>query len=193
MDLIQREYMQNQQLKSIIFRVVNCVLIFLTFFSWLMITSLNWNVPEYIRTLWIKERDIYDPVISDLFIMSMQYILNIFVPYFTLFLISVIGFFFINAWKGKIKYLEELLMKITFYSVILTSIIYIIVLNTPLPPPQELPLLFYGYIRNREVMQFYFTLLSVIGVILIIIAIIGLHIMSEFNKKREIELLILKI
>ena len=83
-------------------------------------------------------------------------------------------------------------MKLTSYSIILSSFIFIVVFNIPLPPPQGTLILHIPFETNRGVIQFYFTWVTVIGVILIIISLIGLHLLYEFSKKREIEHLIVK-
>jgi hypothetical protein len=161
------------------------MLIVLMLISWLMIANLYWNAPEYVRTLWVIDLPHFVEVMPQLIIECTGYILIIFTPFFALFITSAAVFFFINTRKGKIKYLEEILMKFIFYSIIISSFIFIAVFNIPLPPPQPSLILFFTYKSNKGLIQYYINWLSMIGVILISISIIGLHLMGNFNKKKR--------
>ncbi|MFW9971699.1 MAG: hypothetical protein ACFFDF_16000, partial [Candidatus Odinarchaeota archaeon] len=137
--------------------------------------------------------------IIELNIMSISYILINFVPSFAFLLASVIIFFIITTKKGKIKYLEEILMKVIFYGMILTSVLFIIVNNIPYQKVIE-PIyylqtssLHYGFMSNMEIIRLYIDCLTVIAIILIGNSIIGLYFIGKLNLKREIENLTLKV
>jgi hypothetical protein len=182
-------------LNPIKFKFVNGTLVLIIFFSWIKIASLNWVVPEWVRTLQLLPPYTMEDSFSHLNYMSISYILNNFVPFFVLFFISVIIIFIMNIKKRKTNQLEEILMKIIFSAIIFSSLIFILVFNISNSKGFLGVILVFtpkGYLTNWELIEFYFNCLSVINLILICISIIGILLLGELYKKSKIEYLILK-
>jgi hypothetical protein len=176
-----------KSLNPIKFKAINGILILIIFVSWIKIATLNWIVPEWVRTIWITPYLPYNPnITTQLNCMSTSYILSNFVPYFALFLTSVIIFFIINTRKVKINSLKIFLMKFTFYSILISSILFILVYNMP-GPLVLVPMILRVYVINLRAIQFYYTCLSVIAFILIDISIIGLLLLGKLNIEGKME------
>ena len=182
-------------MNTIKFKIINSTLILIIFVSWIKIASLNWGVPEWVRTLQLLHPITMEYSFSQLNNMSISYILNNFVPFFFFFFISVIIIFIMNINKRRTNHLEEILMKIIFSAIIFSSLFFILVFNIPNSKGFLGIILVFtpkGYLTNWELIEFYFNCLSVINFILICISIIGILLMGELYKKSKIEYLILK-
>ncbi|MFX0038345.1 MAG: hypothetical protein ACFFCY_03295 [Promethearchaeota archaeon] len=182
-------------LNPIIFKIINGTLVLLIFISWIKIASLNWVVPEWVRTLQLVHRYSMEELFSNLNNMSISFIRINFIPFFVLFFISVIIFFIMNIKKRTTNHIEEISIKIIFSAIILSSLLFILVFNIPNSIGFLGVILDFtpvGSVTNWELIEFYFNCLSVINFILICVSIVGLLLLCELNIKSKIENFILK-
>jgi hypothetical protein len=174
--------MQKERPNSVFLKVINITLIILTLISWVKIASLNFLEPSWFDELHWELR-IYPLHYKS---MSKNYILQNFIPNFIQIFIFVSIFLVINIINGKINYIERNFMKITFYCIILTSILFIVVFKLP-EPPYLILFDFHDHLTYIEVIQFYSSILSIIDMLLIFFSLIGLPLMSKLNINRKLD------
>ncbi|MFX1378542.1 MAG: hypothetical protein ACFFA4_05575 [Promethearchaeota archaeon] len=178
--------MQKKRLNSVTFKIFNIILSLLILISWLYIASLNWTEPPWFtEPPWLRDPYWFSCICNSTNDVLKNYILNNFIPNIALLFTFISIFFLRNTMSGNINYLERKLMKFTFSCMALTSILFIGVFR--MPEPQYLILYNYqGYINYSELIQNYFSFLSVINILIIFISLVGLLLMSKLKLIRRL-------
>ena len=172
--------MQKKRLNSVTFKIFNIILSLLILICWLYIASLNWTEPP-----WFRDPYWFHCICISINDMLKNNILNNFIPNIALLFTSISIFFLINTMSGKVNYLEKKLMKFTFSCMALTSILFIGVFRMP-EPPYLILYNYHGYINYSELIQNYFSFLSVINILIICISLVGLLLMSKLKLTRRL-------